>query len=345
MIFRAGIVGCGRIGCGFDDDPRRTQVSTHAGAYAMAPDIQLVALSDVDETKLARYGDKFGVAGRYRNYQEMLAKERLDILSICTWADTHRDILEAGVRAGVRAIYCEKPLADSLEAADAMIDACVRSGVTLLVNHKRRFDPSHRQVAAFLRANGLGRIQQVTCYYTSGVSNTGTHLFDLLRLYFGEIVRVQGVFSPNRAPTDQDPNIDGWLRFESGFSAVIQACDVRDYYVLEVQILGARGRLRIFSGTQEGIVYEAAVPSGCASEYAELQPAALPFSVEGSHGFMLEGVRHLVDCLKSGAVSLCSGTDGRKALEVICALQISAQRDGCSVMLPLQECPIPLVSR
>ena len=64
-MYRAAIVGCGRIGCAFDDDPCRGYVSTHAGAYKRTPGVELVALSDIDAARLHKYADKFEVCGRY----------------------------------------------------------------------------------------------------------------------------------------------------------------------------------------------------------------------------------------------------------------------------------------
>src|SRR5438093_10487562 len=98
-ISRAGIVGCGRIGCGFDDDPRRGYVSTHAGAYTRTSEMELIALTDLDQASLERYGRKFRMNGLYTDYKQMLSQEELDILSICTWNDPHKEIVENAVRA------------------------------------------------------------------------------------------------------------------------------------------------------------------------------------------------------------------------------------------------------
>ena len=98
-----------------------------------------------------------------------------------------------------------------------------------------------------MRAGSLGRIQQVTCYYTAGVANTGSHLFDLLRFYLGEVKWVQGRLSVNPSPNPADPNIDGWLGFDNGAVAALQACDVNAYLILEICLLGTRGRLRVKS--------------------------------------------------------------------------------------------------
>ena len=149
MVYRAGIVGCGRIGCGFDDDPRRPYVSTHAGAYKRTTGVELVALCDSDERKLTRYGERFEVYRRYRDAHEMLERERLDILSICTWNQTHLDLVRAAVDNGVKAIFCEKPIADSLDSADHMVALCRACNVDLVIDHQRRFHPVHQRLAAW----------------------------------------------------------------------------------------------------------------------------------------------------------------------------------------------------
>jgi len=344
VTYRAGIVGCGRIGCGFDDDPQRGYVSSHAGAYVRTAGVELVALSDIDQMKLQHYGDKLGVAGRYEDYREMLANEHLDILSICTWSDTHRVIVDKAVDAGVKAIFCEKPIAESLTAADVMIRLCAEAGVILMVDHQRRFDRFHQQVAAYLHEGRLGRIQQVTCYYTAGVANTGSHLFDLLRFFFGEVKWVQGIYSCSPSSNAHDPNVDGWLQFESGLLATIQACDVHNYTVFEINVLGTLGRLRLMSHGFD-VQFEEARESKRFSGYRELYSAAPPIDPSGPREFMLQAVTHLLDCLENRRKPLCSGEDGRRALEIVCALRESANAGGGRIHLPLADSPIIIQSR
>jgi predicted dehydrogenase len=344
MTYRAGIVGCGRIGCAFDDDPRRGYVSTHAGAYVRTPGVELVALADIDEGKLSRYGDKFGVPGRYTDYVEMLEREQLDIVSVCTWNSIHLDIVRAAVEHGVKAVFCEKPIADSLSAADEMIRLCAERDVLLMIDHQRRFDPFHQQIATFTQSGGLGRVQQVTCYYMAGVANTGSHLFDLLRFYLGEVVWVQGRYSRNPSPNPEDPNIDAWLGFADGLVAAIQACDVKAYLIFEVSLIGTKGRLRVTS-SGFNVEFEEVRDSERFAGYRELFPAAPPVSAEGPHEFMLFGVAHLLKCLKTGQKPICSGEDGRAALEIICALRESADADAEPIELPLTRSSITIESR
>jgi len=344
MTYRAGIIGCGRIGCGFDDDPRRGYVSTHAGAYARTPGVELVALCDVNPQSLDRYGEKFGVRGRYTEIDQMLAAEHLDIVSICTWNNTHRELVEKAVGAGVKAVFCEKPMAESLTAADAMIRKCAERGVVLLVDHQRRFDRFHQEVAAYLKAGKLGRIQQVTCYYTAGVANTGAHLFDLLRFFFGEVQWVQGIYSQTPSGNPNDPDVDGWLRFVGGPLVALQSCGVQHYTIFETTILGTLGRLRLES-LGFNIQCEGVSDSPRFAGYRELMPATSPVQPGGPPEFMLQGVAHLLNCLERGERPLSSGLDGRRALEIICALRESAEAHGKRIELPLESSPITVQSR
>lgn len=344
MTYRAGVVGCGRVGCTFDEDERRGFISTHAGAYAHTPGAELVALSDLDEKRLNRCADRYGVPGRYASYVEMLGKERLDVLSICTWNDTHLEIVSSALEHGVRAVFCEKPIADSLSAADEMIRLCAEQGVILMVDHQRRFDPVHQQVAAYLRGGNLGRIQQVTCYYTAGVANTGSHLFDLLRFCLGDVIWVQGSYSRNASSSPEDPNIDARLGFADGLVAAVQSCDISAYLIFEVSFLGTQGRLRLKSSGYD-VEFEEVRTSQRFSGYRELFPTAVPVRTESSHEYMLFGVAHLLDCLKTGQMPLSSGEDGRAALEIICALRESANSDGKRIGLPLEASSVTVHSR
>lgn len=332
MKLRAGIVGCGRIGCGFDDDTRRKYVSTHARAYLSTDGVELAALCDTDLVKRQRYGAKFGVSALYSDHVQMFARERLDIVSICTPSSSHLEIARCAVEYGVRGIFCEKPIADSVEAATEMIRLCAAKNVVLMIDHQRRFDPMHQQLAQFVRDGGLGKLQQATCYYTAGIVNTGTHLFDLLRLYAGEVAWAEGRVSACASSSAADPNIDGWLGLSCGALAAIQACDVSAYTIFEMSLLGTKGRLRIGS---HGYCadFEEARESERYSGYRELFPAPLPMEGEFTQDLLPLGVRHLMDYIQNCAVPVSSGEDGRAALEIVCALSHSALECGKRVRL------------
>lgn len=313
------------------DDQPRAFVSTHAGAYARTPGVELAAVCDLNPARAAGAAERFGALA-YTDHVEMLRVERPDVVSVCTPVDSHVLVVRDAVAAGVRAVFCEKPIADTLAEADEIIRLCEENGVVLLVDHQRRFDPLHQAVRRLVRYE-LGRVQQATCYYTAGILNTGTHLIDLLRFLFGDLDWVAGRHTP---PDDgrHDPNVDGWVAFKSGLVASVQGCDAAAYNIFETVILSEHGRVTLTGG---GLTarFERVVESGRFGGYRELQPAPLPFTVGNSGEFMLDAVAHLVDCVENGRQPLCSGEDGRAALEGVLALKASARLEGQTVSLPL----------
>lgn len=344
MTFRAGIVGCGRIGCEFDDDPKRTTISTHAGAYAAVEGIDLVAACDLNNEKLDKCGKRWRIPSLYEDFREMLRNENLDILSICTWNSTHLDIVREATNSGVKAIFCEKPIAESIKSADEILKLCNAKGVILQIDHQRRFDQFHQDVRRFLQSGKLGRIQQLSFYYTAGIANTGSHMFDLLRFFFGDVDWVQTIYSKNKSPNSEDPNIDGMMMFRKGVLCSIQACDVQSFLIFEIDCIGAKGRLRI-THSGFGLDFYEVGESRLYSGYEEIFPAPAPIETDTPREFMVASVRHLLECVRERKMPISSGDDGHAALELICAFHESARGDGKRITLPLKDSDIEINSR
>lgn len=344
MKYSAAVVGCGRIGCGFDDDPKRKYIATHAGAYNLVEDTKLVALVDSDIEKLKKYGQKFNAGGRYTDYREMLEGEQPDIVSICTWNSTHHEIITESVKSGVKAIFCEKPITDNLETAEAAVRLCEDNKVLLFIDHQRRFDEMHQEVRDYISEGMLGRIQQASFFYTTGIANTGSHMFDLLRFFLGDVEWVSAVESMNKSPNKSDPNLDGVLKFKNGVFCSIHACDVKDYLIFELDILGGGGRIRITNSGFD-LDYFKVDESEFFRGYRELLKTDPPIKTDRPRNFMVNGVKHIVKCLDGKDKPLSSGVDGLKALELICAFHESAKKGGERVTLPLKESKVEIKSR
>ena len=86
--YRAGIVGCGHI------------ARVHAGGFRATGGVDLVAAADIVPGALDAFGEEWGVEGRYTDCAEMLAQEKLDILSVCTRNHQHVEPTLAGAEAG-----------------------------------------------------------------------------------------------------------------------------------------------------------------------------------------------------------------------------------------------------
>jgi predicted dehydrogenase len=344
MQYRAGIIGCGRIGSEFDDDPKRGIISTHAGAYSAVSETELVAVADMNREKLNKCGKKWNVRSLYQNYKEMLENEDLDILSICTWNSTHLDIVKKAVEYDVKAIFCEKPIADTLSNAYKLIEICNKNNVILQIDHQRRFCKFHQKVRDFIITGKLGNIQHVSFHYTAGIANTGSHMFDLLRFFFGDVAWIIAFPSENKSSNENDPNFDGVIRFKNNAFCTIHACDVNNFLIFEMDVVGEKGRLRITHSGFDLDFYEIG-DSNLYSGYKELYSGEPPVDVNLPREFMINGVKHLVECLENSKPSISSGEDGLRALELICAFHESAKEDGKKIYLPLKESSVEIKSR
>eukprot|EP01051_Picozoa_sp_SAG22_P003604 SAG22_NODE_178_length_16142_cov_13.187995_5_plen_206_part_00 len=111
----------------------------------------------------ANYSEVFPNLNIYASHKEMLEKEpQLDILTVGVSDHRHADIIVDAANAGVKGIFCEKPLATTLEDTDRMLEACERNGVILSVDHTRRFLPIWRYCKEQLVDKGaIGEIQYI----------------------------------------------------------------------------------------------------------------------------------------------------------------------------------------
>jgi predicted dehydrogenase len=333
MVYRVAIVGCGRIAGQMDHDPRRTEIWTHAGAYTALSQVALVAAADIDLQKLEEFGKRWDIPALYHDYRQMLEQERPDILSICTHSPLHLPIAKAGVETGVKAIFCEKPLAACVEEADEMVTVCQQTGTVLAVNHTRRWDDTYRKVKTLLASGRVGKIQAMTAYYTGGVANIGSHLFDVLRFLGGEVrwVRAECVNSKNHL----DPDVSGSFYFDDDILCHIHGCNQQNYLLVEIDLIGTKGRVRI-SHNGACVDLWTASESERYTGYQELvaqQPLVLP----SNNRRMVNAVEDVLLCIQTGGTPQCSGTDGRAALELVTAFRQSSRMGGEKIALPLKE--------
>src|SRR6266542_5005936 len=145
---RAAVIGCG-VG------------SHHAYAYQQHPQVDLVAICDVNPAVFDRVytaaGIERGAVREYTDYRELLRQERLDLVSVATPDHYHAGPVTEAAAAGVGGILCEKPIASSLAAADRMIEAVERYGTKMLVDHTRNFEPAYVEVRDRVRQGELRR--------------------------------------------------------------------------------------------------------------------------------------------------------------------------------------------
>jgi predicted dehydrogenase len=161
--------------------------------FAGMPNVEVVAVADPDEAGRRAAQARIGAARAYAGYHELLERERPDVVSIAPmWLDQREAMVVAAAEAGAKAIYCEKPLAQSLDQADRMLAACDARGVKLAVAHQNRGFPAPWFVRDLIAQGKIGRLRAMRGWPKQDARGGGlehmvhgTHVFDLMRLFAG----------------------------------------------------------------------------------------------------------------------------------------------------------------
>ena len=123
---RVGVIGLAGVG------------RTHISKWSEIAD--LVSVCDLDSTVLAQITESSQING-YTSVEQMLDKEALQAISICTPPKSHLSITQQAADRGIH-VLCEKPMASTVSDCQAMIDICSRQSVVLQIGHKKRFLPA-----------------------------------------------------------------------------------------------------------------------------------------------------------------------------------------------------------
>ena len=321
MVYRAAIIGCGKIGSEFADDPRIKDIYTHAGAYINCPNTELVAVCDRERVKLEKCKERWHISGGYLDYEKMIADTEPDIVSVCTPDQTHFDIIRTILTTSkVKAIFAEKPLALTVSDAEDLVNLAEKKGVVLAVNYSRRYAGKFVELNNYLHSDTFGSIQTINGYYTKGTLHNGTHWFDLGRFLIGEFIRVKG-FDKQKEKSD-DPTFDTYAEFKNGATGFLHACDATKFSIFEMDILGSSGRVYIKDSGHIIEIYRVA-DNPYYSGYKSLYLSDTFTDV--MKNALLHAVENIVQCLQTGQTPRCSGFDGVAALKIAHAIRFSVE--------------------
>jgi predicted dehydrogenase len=332
---RAAVIGLGKIGNLFDADPKRQDTWSHAGAYEKAEGIALTAGADPDLSAREAFLSCRANTSAYADYRDMLERERPDIVSICTPPAMHAEMVLCAVDAGVRGVFCEKPLAASLGDARRIVETCRMRDVRLAVNHTRRWDREWLWPKALIAQGSIGTVQVITGWYYGGALNLCSHLIDTIHLLTGGLATAASCAVSRGA--GGDPGVSGVLDLGPTMTARIACADGDRDLWFEIDLAGTEGRLRILDNGSNLELYQWA-PSERYSGYREL--AAVPCAnLLPPQNRFVDAVRDLMSCVEQRRQPACSGEDGFAALAAVVALKESAAAGGARVSIAptLQE--------
>ena len=336
--FRVGIIGCGRPwkspgASGFG------MSNFHAYGYTTSPDATVVALADINLDNARAFQAAHGGERTYTDYQEMLAREQLDIVSICTWPHLHAPMVIAAAEAGVKAIHCEKPMAPSYAEALRMVAICQAHGTQLTFNHQRRFGAHFRMARDLLRSGSVGQLQRLEGMCMN-LFDWGTHWFDMFGFYNDEAAArwVIGQVDWRDGATIFGITVEGQgislFSYENG----VQGLLITGYGTerkMSNRLVGSDGVIEVSLGTTS-----IRVRGKGDADWRDVQ--VTQETQENLSEVVGLGVLDLIDALKTGREPELSGRRALRATELAFATYESSRR-GERVELPLEplESPFP----
>ncbi len=335
--YRVGIIGCGNI------------AQRHAKAYKSVPGMDLVAGAEPHAGAGRAFQEAFAIPAMYATPEEMLRKESLDVVSICTWHLLHAPQTILAADHGVRSVLCEKPMAVRLAEADRMIAACAARRTKLAIGHQRRFYPGWTEARRQIAQGAIGQPVLVTGTVIDGLLNTGSHVVDGIRYVLGDPQAewVMGALERKTDRWERDVPIEdccmGLMAFAGGAQGLIQVDLTARNEPDHMTVQGTEGMLRV--GPEDLRLFSVGHTDG------EARPVPWDHEVEdaarsvGLEGFFLIAytaqTRALKAWLDAGGGYRSDGPQTRHAVELMMALTQSA-RNHEVVRLPLAERDYPV---
>jgi predicted dehydrogenase len=245
-MLTAAVIGLGKAGSRFDEEPGRTAPWSHTGAYlALADRFRIIAAADPDAGNGERYRQRCPDVPLYPSAEAMLAEVRPDVVSICTPAGRHRADLETVLACpSVKAVWCEKPLATSYADAEAMVSAVRRRGIPMLVTYNRRWLPMWRRMRELMHNGTIGDLVCLRVAAPSRLYSIGSHALDLIRFLIGDPQTITSLALPQLQETGE-PAAAAMFAFPSGAYGILQVTGFRAQLVIEAEAIGRRGRLTV----------------------------------------------------------------------------------------------------
>lgn len=338
---KVGIIGTGGIS------------AFHAAGYEALENTEIHSVCDINEQRVNAFAKKHDVKNIYKDYREMLSKNDLDAVSICTPNHLHASMSIDALKAGCHVI-CEKPMAVNADEALMMLDAAKESEKLLMIGFVRRFGNDAQIIKDYIESGFFGDIYYSKVSYLrrngspggwfskkaeSGggpLIDLGVHVIDLACYLTGnyDVHSVFGATFSNLGSLDYIKQSKGYSAADQGqifdvedlASAMIRFKNGSVLFVdtsFSLNIKKGTGSIELF-GTKAGARIDPGIElfSAINDYMVDITPfgeTALSFS-----GLFENEIAHFIECVAKGTSCRSPASDGVKLMKIIDAIYRSA---------------------
>ncbi len=330
------------IGCGFF-------AQNHLHAWRDIPGVEIVALCDTDPVRLQSTARAFHIKRTYSDAADMLAAGGFDFVDIITTVSTHRLLVELAAQAKVH-IICQKPFADTMEDAHAMVAAAKSANKTLMVHENFRWQSAVQAALQVVKSGEIGDPFFGRVSFRSGydvfsgqpylaegqrfiIEDLGIHLLDIARAFLGDVSHIAATTRRMNPAIQGEDVATMLLNHENGATSVVDCSYATQRFpetfpesLLEID--GSRGTLRLDAGYRLSV-------HGVSERQRDVSPVLLPWAEKPWHNIqesVLSIQQHFLDCVTRGVEPQTSGSDNLKTLALVEAAYTSAEKQ-CMISL------------
>ena len=325
-------IGCRVIGLGWFGEH-------HADMLKELPQANLVAVCTRRPHRVKEVAEKYGVPKTYTDYHEMLEDKDVEMVSIVTHVKDHLQPTIDALKAG-KHVFLEKPMADSPEECDAIIEEVKKTDKCFMVGHICRFDTVYALAKEEIENGNIGKIlsihsrRNLAKWITpthlqklSALFGDGVHDLDLMFWYTGS--KPKSVYAQTDNTRPELPNDDiGWamFRFEDGCIAVVETIwclpeNVPFAIDARMEIIGTEGAIYI---DNSGGHYTLLTKKGLSYPQSTYWP-----KVHGMRrGYLKEELDYFLKCIASGKKpDIITPEESKAVVEAIRAAEKSAKEN------------------
>ncbi|MCI9253200.1 MAG: Gfo/Idh/MocA family oxidoreductase [Lachnospiraceae bacterium] len=320
-ILKVCLIGCGRAGM------------IHARNYKnKIENARITAVADAVEEAAKAAAEELGVEKCFSDYKEILSDPEIDAVIVVAPTNLHKQIVIDCAAAG-KHIFCEKPMAMTVEECDEMIAACDRHKVKLQIGFMRRFDASFREAKRLVEEGAIGELVQIHSntrgpskprpwMYDIKKSNgilaeVNSHDIDAVRWMAGSdietVYAVAGNFRNPEAEADYPDYYDSVLMsgtLKSGVHFCIDGAAYVQYgYDSKMELIGTKGKIQVGRSEKEH-VHCTTVEQGTATPFVN---SWMTLFIDA---YLAEDISFVNAVLNDTPVEV-SGVDGRMAVAAV----------------------------
>ena len=342
---RVGLIGAGAIG------------SVRAAAALKSPDVELVAIHDLDATRARAVAPNVAF---FQSADDLIAVRDIDAVLISTPPPSHEPFALSALSSG-KHVLVEKPMAASVEACQRMVDAASAAGRVLAVGFNHRYFKATKFVRDAVTSGAIGRLSHVRAYaghmglsefksewmYDRAVMgggalmDNGVHVLDLVRYVMGDFRQVFGFESSAVWNLKAEDNALALFRSDAGVVASLHASWTEwKGYRFHIEAYGDRGMARAYYAPMSATLITMSAPGGPRKVQRQFYPGDIVREkLQGWQSTVIAAFcEEYADFAalargEKGSGRIATGADGLRATQVAHAVYESS-RSGTAVGLP-----------